>query len=1285
MQQFRKRYFYKAALCASFIPLIYSPIAYTANVEEKFIEAAIESNIDVDKDTYTANFNNIAIIEFIRFASRITGLNFVFTEAELQFPVTIVSEEPVTARNMMTVLSQVLRMHNLVLLEQDGNVLITTSTNVNQIPTIVSADLPDSRAGNAALITRIFRIKNANINSIANIIRPMTSQGALIEVSAETRQLIVTDITTNVEQIATLLASLDAPHSPLDVDTYVVRNISPSDLIQLTQQILNPFTEGNPLIFVPQAETNSVYIVSTPHLIDRAMTVMEDLDIPTKPVLIGKPALTGKDIFIYKPIFLAPSDLLDELTQIGSQLKKSGGIPSELEKAIDAATVVKDTGSVMFVADVPTTVKLKDILAAIDSNPFLTRAGERSKSTFLAYQPLYRPGEELVTELNDLKKSLQQSGLANPPLLATLDSMKWVATADTLIFTGDPQSIERIQGILKSVDAPTPYLKSSQIYIYKPLYTSQDQILVALHALIPALQKTNTMADDNLIATIKEMQWNPETQSFLITSDPASIERLKELFASIDSPIQGGGTGTKEFYLYKLEHAHCDALLAELKSIAKKMPVTSLQGQNLISAIDRIECIESNNSLLITGTTDIIEQIKALIAEFDLSTTTGISAGAHSFLIYKAKYLPASQIEAALKDLSSDLAASGLNDPQLFRTIDTMRYVEQTNSLVFTGTQEGLDKTQNLINTIDTSAALGSIQNIGNVTFFLYKVQAASPDKLVTSLKSFAADLKQSNIQDKNLADAINTAKWIKETNSLLFTGTPDALEKIEQLVKKFDLPALGGPVHVERAAPVFQIYNPKYVNGDELISILCDFMENLMASGVSDPGLFDTINNLKWIDKTSSLLVSGDQASVDKVQQLLVKFDIPNKDISTPSIESIENTSFLVYKLQFHPGNDIQRALQQVATSLSKGTAAPTALVDAIHSLQWIQVTNSLLCSGQQDVLVKLKDLIQNLDIPLRQVFIEVLVIQTTLNNQQNFGLMWGGQVKYLNKTILQSGNFPLSSTQGSQTPSAATQFPTNLQAINATTTPTNNTIPFSTGFDLGVIGDIIMHKGKSFISLGSLLNAIQLDTDSTVILNPKIITQDNRQSTVFVGQNVPYTGALVTSTTSSQTQTANIEYRDVGVSLTITPILGDGDVITMDIIHDISQITNGTNVTTSNQQLTGIQTNHTHMETRVHVPNNHFVALSGMINDQKTHYRTAIPCLGGLPVIGALFSENDRQAQKGNIIIFVRPQIVNTSDEYKAITEHQEWLYKDSARLPVLKEEFDEGIDMVKLPENE
>jgi type II secretory pathway component GspD/PulD (secretin) len=664
MQEFRKRYWYQIALCASYLPLLYSQIAYTAEVDEGIIEASTFSSVDVDKDTYTVNFNNVSAIELIRFASKITHLNFIFEEADLPFSVTLVSEEAVTAKSVMAALSQVLRTHGLVLLEQDGNVLITKSTTVNQIPPIVSMDLPHSHAGNSALVTQVFRIKNANINTLATIIRPMTSQGALIEISAETRQLIVTDITTNVEQVASLLASLDAPHSPLDIDTYSAKHILPSDLIALTKQILTPFAEGNPLTFVPQIDTNSIYIVSTPYLIEKAMMIMEDLDIPTKPMLP-------------------------------------------------------------------------------------TRMGEQTKSTFLVYQPLYRPGAELAIEMGDLEKNLIQAGLANPPLLDTLASMRWAPSANSLIFTGDPQSVERVRGMLNSIDSPTAYLKSSQVFVYKPLNTSQDQILSALNDLLPALKETQTLSDNNLVDAITSMQWNADTQSFLVTSDPASIERLRGLLASIDTAQTPFNAQTKNFFLYKLQYVRCDALVVELQNITKKLPQASLQNRNLMAAVEKIECIPSNNSLLISGSPDAIEQIKSLIAEFDVDTSSGLSAGAPTFLIYKPKYLPAEQIQSALIDLKGELHASGLNDPVLFQVLETMRYVPLTDSLLFTGSQEGLDKVQHLISDVDTTATLNAIHRIGNVTFFLYKVQSSHPEKLISSLKSFAADLEHSDVEDK--------------------------------------------------------------------------------------------------------------------------------------------------------------------------------------------------------------------------------------------------------------------------------------------------------------------------------------------------------------------------------------------------------------------------------------------------------------------------------------------------------------------------------------------------------
>ena len=90
-------------------------------------------------------------------------------------------------------------------------------------------------------------------------------------------------------------------------------------------------------------------------------------------------------------------------------------------------------------------------------------------------------------------------------------------------------------------------------------------------------------------------------------------------------------------------------------------------------------------------------------------------------------------------------------------------------------------------------------------------------------------------------------------------------------------------------------------------------------------------------------------------------------------------------------------------------------------------------------------------------------------------------------------------------------------------------------------------------------------------------------------------------------------------------------------------------------------------------------------MLQDSKSHFKSGIPCLGGLPVIGLAFSSNQRLYTKTNVIIFIRPRIINSFDEYRQITENQEDLYRDESGLPLLKEEFDAGLDWVKTPDDE
>ncbi len=330
----------------------------------------------------------------------------------------------------------------------------------------------------------------------------------------------------------------------------------------------------------------------------------------------------------------------------------------------------------------------------------------------------------------------------------------------------------------------------------------------------------------------------------------------------------------------------------------------------------------------------------------------------------------------------------------------------------------------------------------------------------------------------------------------------------------------------------------------------------------------------------------------------------------------------FHVIKLQYHQGSEILEALKQISGDFISTNSGSDDMVSSISSMQWIKSTNSLFFSGSSTSIEKITKLVESLDTALKQVLIEVLVIETSLKNSLDFGLNWSLSSKFKDMPQIDVGN------------------------------PTTGLFPFPTlkGFDLSIIGDIIFHKGKSFVSLASLISALQVEGDSSIVLNQKLITQENKNSRIFVGDNIPFAAAMVQTVGNGQQTTSNVEYRDIGVSLNITPLLGEGDVITLDISEEITEATD--HLIHKSNQLTGIKTSKTNMSTSAHVPDGHFLILSGMTKTVKGKTTTGPPCLGGLPLLGQLLNKREKNEEKSNLLIFVRPHIIRTSDEYKQIS---------------------------------
>ncbi len=1473
----------------------------------------------VDESGYTINYNNVSIIEYIKFVTKICNVNFLFDEPDLNFKVTVVSEDPITPQSVLSTLVQILRIHGLSLLEQDKNLVIHKNPDVKQIAKLVLDNQPIDSS--YPIVTKVFYVQNAKAEAVAAIVKPMLSTEAILDIFPEANLLILTDITQNVEKIALLIENLQSPQSAVTIEPYRVKFNEPAFLISMATQIMAPMTHGHPFIMVPQPKASSIFIVSTPALVEKAISVLNNID--TKPGKGVVKELTTHNIFLYKAVHRPLSEIIRGLKDITQNIQTSGYSEKGLVESIDNVHSIKETQSLLFTGEPDTLNKIRELLSALDvptkeiatesffmykpehrnvsdvydalkevidnlshakvveknlletlesgkvvattqtivfigepttfpkvkellnsvdipakgliggkstfivyqvknmpaplleatikdflktleksgiadlgfvqalesmkympdTNLLIFTGDDKSlkrvqeilpsfdqtifakkimlKAQFLVYKPKFLKGEEVAAALKDIETNLKSSGLADPSLIHSLDSMRWVKATNSLLFTGDPESLKKIEELIQKVDLH-PQIKpglEKTFFIYQLQYVPRNKAEEYLSQVADNLTNKG-LGEEDLIDAIHSIQWIPESHSYIFSGTQTALTRIKEILTSFDIPpakaiaasqplfiicklqnackekmqdylhqiasnlnlseekqknlydtIHGMKwipeshafmfSGTKEaldqvqelakdfdishnvptqtYYVYKLVHVAGSIIEEDLAKLSEKMKSSGFIDKEFLHVIDNSQWIKETNSILLTGSTQAVQATRELIAQFDIP---GSLARQTDFLMYKPLHLPPTQLEKILKETGENLKKANLADNSLLTTIATAQYNDSTHSILFTGSPQILSKIEILLKEIDISSAKTTpIQHIGKTTFLLYKLKAANGLQIVKSLANFTSDLKKSGTSDKEFLSALNSIKFIKETNSLLFTGTEQALEKIKPLVDRFDIPELNS-AQVELLPSNFFIYKPQYITGLQLEQLLIDFVNHLQEAGLHNQNLYETVHHAQWVEKSGNLVFVGDDKTLDQIKDLIKNFDIALEKLPTQetTIQSIENTSFLVYKLQYHRGDEIQNALRAIGADLLKNNSSINkSLLDAIHAIQWLQVTNSLLASGNQETLTRLKELIKNLDVPLKQVFIEVLVISTTLTNILNFGLNWGSKVQYRQDFAASSGLFNTTPAGSSGNPN----LPSAISSLNTTTTPNPTSIPFETNFDLGVIGDIIFHKGQSYVSLGSLMQALQTDSETTIVMTPKIISQDNKTSNIFIGKNIPFVGSFVQNTQQNTLSTTNLEYRDIGMNLTITPVLGNSDVVTLDIALDNTAVPTNAAGQTTNVSVGGVQgitTTKTSLNTTVHVPNESFLVLSGMIDASKVKQKTGIPCLGGLPLIGAAFSSLNISDTQDNLIIFMRPHIINSYADIKRITGDQEDQFFENTGSVNLESDFDEAMELIK-----
>ncbi|WP_199544436.1 type II secretion system secretin GspD [Paraburkholderia kururiensis] len=302
---------------------------------------------------------------------------------------------------------------------------------------------------------------------------------------------------------------------------------------------------------------------------------------------------------------------------------------------------------------------------------------------------------------------------------------------------------------------------------------------------------------------------------------------------------------------------------------------------------------------------------------------------------------------------------------------------------------------------------------------------------------------------------------------------------------------------------------------------------------------------------------------------------------------------------------------------------------------------TNSLIITAPEPVYRNLRSVIDQLDSRRAQVYIEALIVELNATTAANLGIQWQGALLGGNNAVYGGSNFGSGSSSivDLTAQGAAIANNTNLLGTNS-----SNLLP--NGLNIG-----LLHRFGSVFGLGGLLNALATSSDSNVLSTPNLITLDNEEAKIVVGQNVPVvTGSYATPTANAATSVTafnTFDRIDVGVTLHVKPQITEGGILKLQLYQEDSTV----DPTTVNNP-GGVTINKRSIQSTVLCDNGEIIVLGGLMQDQYSNGNSKVPLLGDIPWLGQLFRSENKTRTKSNLMVFLRPVIVRDQATSSAIT---------------------------------
>ncbi|HXC41222.1 MAG TPA: type II secretion system secretin GspD [Burkholderiales bacterium] len=509
-----------------------------------------------------------------------------------------------------------------------------------------------------------------------------------------------------------------------------------------------------------------------------------------------------------------------------------------------------------------------------------------------------------------------------------------------------------------------------------------------------------------------------------------------------------------------------------------------------------------------------------------------------------------------------------------------------------------------------------------------------------------------------------NVVNAYSNSNTLVITDYASNLRRIEKIIDSIDQPNGNGPV-------VIPLAYASALDVAQTVSRL--FIDPAQAGGGTD-----AMQRMVVIPdaRSNSVLVRSDNPSrLSQLRAVIASLDSPTNSVGNIHVVYLKNAEAVrvaetlraIYLGEGGGPGSARGIGASALTSPPPASAVSTAGGAAAQSpattplnlsassggsasssspsgmIQADPATNSIIINAPDAIYNSLRAALDKLDVRRAQVYVEALIAEVTADRAAELGVQWQDL----------SG---VPSTTGQARGFGGTNFGTASQNILGIAA---NPAGAGAGLNIGVIkGTVTLPGVGQVLNLGLLVRALESDSNANILSTPTLLTLDNEEARIVIGQNVPFiTGQYALSgaaTTPTPFQT--VERRDVGLTLRIKPQISQGGTVRLQLYQEVSSVQDTTNVA-------GVITNKRSIESTVLVDDGQIIVIGGLIQDTVKDGTDKVPVMGDLPLIGGLFRYSTRSRSKTNLMVFLRPTVLRdaaradplTGDRYDYILGEQ------------------------------